>query len=569
MNKKDIIIDYNLDKNGNKTLKHIDIITKSHPIEPVILLPQIPNEFNKIEVIFNNKHLIRVDKIRDLDNADKIYIDYSKQKIYIHKDLMHKDLKVRYSGIGALKFDINNINYNQEDKLSIIESIDKVANNGEKIFEECLSEGFADKQEVLNELLTKIALGNKSIKDIDNVIKNIDLDNIANNMTNSTTKIDNIEQEIVKARSNKSNVKTRLDIQENNINECKDELNGINDRISLITINIENLTINIGDLALLKTKNKKNIVEALNELAKKVGIIVTPPEPPIVEPTKWVAKSSMPTARSNFAIELVNNYIYVIGGRAEKINNECYNILSNEWITKANLSFSRDCLGSAVVGNKIYLISGLKNGSSLGGELISDNIAYDTETNTYITKTPIPTPRWGMGCVSVGTNIYCLGGTTNMYGDVKTYKVEIYNTLTDIWSNGVSMPFKADSLMCCTVGDKIYILGCVGKYETVSKTVYCFDTTTNSWSRKADMPVNLSGAGCCAIGNKIYLIGGASDNNVLDTVYCYDTITDEWSIKASMLTARKNLKCIAINGKIYAIGGENNTTKFALNEVFE
>ena len=57
MNKKDIIIDYNLDKNGSKTLKYIDIITKSHPIEPVILLPQIPNEFNKIEVIFDNKHL--------------------------------------------------------------------------------------------------------------------------------------------------------------------------------------------------------------------------------------------------------------------------------------------------------------------------------------------------------------------------------------------------------------------------------------------------------------------------------------------------------------------------------
>lgn len=569
MNKKDIIIDYNLDKNGNKTLKYIDIVTKSHPIEPVILLPQIPNEFNKIEVIFENRHLIKVDKIRDLDNINKIYIDYSKQKIYIHKDLMHKDLKVRYSGIGALKFDINNINYNQEDKLSIIESIDKVANNGEKIFEECLSEGFVDKQEVLNELLTKIALGNKSIKDIDNVIKNIDLDNIANNMTNSTTKIDNIEQEIVKARSNKSNVKTRLDIQENNINECKDELNGINDRLSLIKTNIENLTINIGDLALLKTKNKKNIVEALNELAEKLGIIVTPPEPPIIEPTKWVRKASMPTSRHNFAIGLVNNNIYVIGGRVNSSNNECYNILSDEWITKANLSFSRDCLGSAVVGNKIYLISGLINGSSTTGELISDNVAYDTETNTYITKTPIPTPRWNMGCVSVGTNIYCLGGITNTSGNEKTDKVEIYNTLTDTWSDGVNMPLIVHSFMCCNVGSKIYILGGADNNGTVLKTVYCFDTITNSWSQKTDIPINLWGAGCCTIENKIYLAGGMSGNNILDTVYCYDTKTDEWTIKASMLTARKNLKCVAINEKIYAIGGENSTTRFALNEVFE
>lgn len=325
----------------------------------------------------------------------------------------------------------------------------------------------------------------------------------------------------------------------------------------------------IGNLKLLKTKHKNSIEEAINELAKKSGIIVTPPEPPIIEPTKWVRKASMPTARSQFAIGLVNNNIYVLGGRAEKINNECYNILSNEWITKANLSFPRDCLGSAVVGNKIYLISGLINGSSSGGELISDNIAYDTETNTYITKTPIPTKRWNMGCVSVGANIYCLGGMTNSPGNEKTDKVEIYNTLTDTWSDGVNMPLIVHSFMCCNVGSKIYILGGADNNGTVLKTVYCFDTITNSWSQKTDIPINLWGAGCCTIENKIYLVGGLNGSNILDTVYCYDTKTDEWTIKASMLTARKNLKCVAINEKIYAIGGENSTTRFALNEVFE
>lgn len=385
-------------------------------------------------------------------------------------------------------------------------------------------------------------------------------------------------QEIEKIRKASVGKETREPIvsvlEKTYANMCNKEYTNqeiIDARADYPTLNnrLDDIENKIGNLKLLKTKHKNSIEEAINELAKKLGIIVTPPEPPIVEPTKWVRKSSMPTARSNFAIGLVNNNIYVIGGRAEKISNECYNILSNEWITKASLSFSRDCLGSAVVGNKIYLISGLVNGSSITGELISDNIVYDTETNTYITKTPIPTQRWNMGCVSVGTNIYCLGGMAKSSGNEKTDKVEIYNTLTDIWSNGVNMPFIADSFMCCTVGSNIYILGGANEYGTVFKTVYCFDTTTNSWSRKADMPVVLSGAGCCAIGNKIYLVGGVSGNNILDTVYCYDTTIDEWTVKASMLTSRKNLKCIAINGKIYAIGGESNATKFALNEVFE
>ena len=560
MNKKDIIIDYNLDKNGNKTLKHIDIITKSHPIEPVILLPQIPNEFNKIEVIFNNKHLIRVDKIRDLDNADKIYIDYSKQKIYIHKDLMHKDLKVRYSGIGALKFDVNNINYNQEDKLSIIESIDKVANNGEKIFEECLSEGFADKQEVLNELLTKIALGNKSIKDIDNVIKNIDLDNIANNMTNSTTKIDNIEQEIVKARSNKSNVKTRLDIQENNINECKDELNGINDRLSLIKTNIENLTINIGDLALLKTKNKKNIVEALNELAKKVGIVIVPP---IVYPTTWTTlDTTMPTRRYYFACGIVGDNIYCIGGRPSNNKNECYNITNGVWTEKATTPRNRDVLGSATVGDKIYLIGGDINSYK------DTNLAecYDTLNDTYTTLTSMSTARQNLTCVSVGTDIYAIGGLS----ELKFYAtLEKYNTLTDTWVTLTPMSTARGYTMCAVVEEKIYVIG--GSNGNALNTVECYDIATDNWTTKTSMPISIIGGGCVAIGKKIYVIGGetSTSGGYVNTVYVYNTVTDTWTEEDSMNIARDSLSCVAYNNKIYAIGGYNTGGALNTVEVFE
>ena len=561
MNKKDIIIDYNLDKNGNKTLKHIDIITKSHPIEPVILLPQIPNEFNKIEVIFNNKHLIRVDKIRDLDNADKIYIDYSKQKIYIHKDLMHKDLKIRYSGIGALKFDINNINYNQEDKLSIIESIDKVANNGEKIFEECLSEGFADKQEVLNELSTKIILGNKSIKDIDNVIKNIDLDNIANNMTNSTTKIDNIEQEIVKARSNKSNVKTRLDIQENSINECKDELNGINDRLSLIKTNIENSTINIGNLALLKTKNKKNIVEALNELAKKVNIIVE---------SKWKTLASMPTARSGMSSVVIGNKIYCIGGTTSTDYSkvvESYDTSKDCWNIETSLQKRRYYPTSQFVNNKIYTFAGPVDISIFSDKTVE---CYDIETNTLTTKADMP-----LSIVRPASNItnelVYVSGYCN--DTDKSDSMQIYNTITDVWSIKAIGSLRRREFKSVLIDNKIYMFGGMipGNNEPIP-VVECYDIETNTLTTKADMPLGKRNFGCVIFGDYIYTIGGNGNSAkaiTYDSIERYDYKNDVWeTLKMTMKEPRANFVCEVVNNKIYCIGGTNNKNNtVATNEV--
>lgn len=562
MNKKDIIIDYNLDKNGNKTLKYIDIITKSHPIEPVILLPQIPNEFNKIEVIFENRHLIRVDKIRDLDNADKIYIDYSKQKIYIHKDLMHKDLKVRYSGIGALKFDVNNINYNQEDKLSIIESIDKVANNGEKIFEECLSEGFADKQEVLNELLTKIALGNKSIKDIDNTVDNIDLDNITSNTAGLITKLSNIEQEIIKARSNKSNVKTRLDIQENNINECKDELNGINDRLSLIKTNIENLTINIGDLALLKTKNKKNIVEALNELAKKLGIIVVPPKKG--EPSEWNTLANIITSRVRMSSVVIGNKIYCIGGQSSTgtvTTVESFDIVNNYWNTETSLQYQRMGATSQFINNKIYTFGGHD-----GYTTINTVECYDIETNTVTTKTNMPYCTVGATSHIVNGLIYIIGGYSNKDG---INVIQIYNLDTGGWfaKNGMSIPrryFKS-----VLIDNKIY---CFGGYSgtTVSNTVECYDISTETWSVKANMPIAKQNFGCAKFGDYIYIIGGDNSTTVFDSIERYNYKEDTWeTFKMTMTEARADFVCEVIDNKIYCISGTNANGLVATNEVFE
>ena len=377
-------------------------------------------------------------------------------------------------------------------------------------------------------------------------------------MTNSTTKIDNIEQEIVKARSNKSNVKTRLDIQENNINECKDELNGINDRLSLIKTNIENLTINIGNLALLKTKNKKNIVEALNELAEKVGIIVTPPEPPIIEPSEWNTLANITMPRVRMSSVVIGNKIYCIGGQSSTgtvATVESFDIVNN--YTETSLQYQRTGATSQFINNKIYTFGGHD-----GYTTINTVECYDIETNAVTTKTNMPYRTVGATSHIVNGLIYIIGGYSNTVG---INVIQIYNPDTDTWSvkNGMRPRRYFESVL---IDNKIY---CFGGYNGAN-TVECYDISTETWSVKANMPIAKQNFGCAKFGDYIYIIGGDNSTTVFDSIERYNYKEDTWeTFKMTMPEARADFVYEVINNKIYCISGTNANGLVATNEVLE
>ena len=64
----------------------------------------------------------------------------------------------------------------------------------------------------------------------------------------------------------------------------------------------------------------------------------------------------------------------------------------------------------------------------LGGEAsrtFEQNEAYDAATDTWTTFAPLPTPRHGLGVVTVGDAIYVLAGGTRP-GDSRSSVVEIF-----------------------------------------------------------------------------------------------------------------------------------------------
>jgi N-acetylneuraminic acid mutarotase len=167
----------------------------------------------------------------------------------------------------------------------------------------------------------------------------------------------------------------------------------------------------------------------------------------------WSTKSPMPTELQNFATAVVNGKIYAIDGE----NNEEYDPIADTWTTRTSLSTFRTELAAAVVNGKIYLIGGL---DGLG---FSSNVdEYDPATDTWSSKASMPTGRRDLAVSVVNGKIYAIGGIGYDPSKIpiSVYDVvEEYDPATDTWATKTSMPTGREYLTASSVNNKVYALG--------------------------------------------------------------------------------------------------------------
>lgn len=224
--------------------------------------------------------------------------------------------------------------------------------------------------------------------------------------------------------------------------------------------------------------------------------------------------------------------------------------LSDSWSTKTNMPTARRHLSVAVVDGKIYAIGG--NPDKTGG--LKTVEVYDPATDTWTTKSPMLTARGGLGVGVVNGKIYAIGGSTSPSSSYNT--VEEYNPASDTWTTKSPMPTRRFGLTVSVVNGKIYAIGGAGSYPNYISKVEEYDPATDTWTEKRSMPTARYELSSCAVNGKIYAIGGRlTDPEITPIVEEYDPAADVWRRKADMLTARPYCATSVLNGKIYAIGG--------------
>ncbi len=147
----------------------------------------------------------------------------------------------------------------------------------------------------------------------------------------------------------------------------------------------------------------------------------------------WTAAAPAPTARNSAAGAVLDGRLHIVGGRTVSGGNtaihEVYDPETNSWATLAPtpepVAGPRGAggLGAAVLGGTIYVFGG-EWFSSTGGGVYSQVWAYDAAADSWREASTMPTPRHGLGAVTVGNRIATIGGAAQAGGNETSAAVE-------------------------------------------------------------------------------------------------------------------------------------------------
>lgn len=510
-----IIADYNRDSEGNIIKQNVEMVTKVHPLVPIVILEQIPDKFSNISVKYNNVKLIKVDNLDELTSSNKFFVDYGKQRLYVSDTLLGKKLIIKYMGIGSLRVDSSMVVTRQDENGNVIELLSDILEGNSEAFE--LINDLGTISNILSLLDSKITNGNEVI----DIINNFDLQSIKDSISVLDTKCDSLQQEIIDSRTDiegiiHDNLGGRLDKMDNinstnttEIIKARGEEASIGVRIAKDENKIELLDNKIGILENIKVNNRDSIVDAINEIFDKIK------KEDLFPWFRWVRCADLPRKIQSFGVGIINNYIFVWNGITD--TGHCgriyrYKINENTWTD------------------------------------ITDNGDYSCLLGHYITQE---------GSVSFKYNnenyILSIGGYSD---ETKKRRTEIIR-VTDKGANVTGyMNYNRQGASCVYNDGKIYIIGGYTDDECYCNKVEVFDLVTKQTTILPPIPINVDGYVTTAIkDNKIYIFESSLDSNKNNFIYDIKTKTYSTFAKSEL---QKSGLCKAVlydDRYIILIGG--------------
>jgi N-acetylneuraminic acid mutarotase len=300
----------------------------------------------------------------------------------------------------------------------------------------------------------------------------------------------------------------------------------------------------------------------------------------------WTTVEPMPTARCRFGIAAVDGKIYAIGGQgAEGVlaTNQEYDPASNTWTTKEAMPTARCDFAVASYDGKIYTFGGRIKPTEyafIPEGYLGVTEVYNPKTDTWVTKTSMPTNRCGLSANVVDGKIYLTGGIK--YYDRFPYvslvnETEVYDPQTDSWTTENPIPNAVSNYASAVIDNKIYVIGGANITHLVTYN-QVYDPESNTWTEAKPIPTAVRYAGGAATRGgyapkRIYVIGGDTTEFPygLNLTQIYDPKKDAWICGTPMPTPRDRLAVAVTNDILYAIGGRNGYSSLdylATNEMY-
>lgn len=172
--------------------------------------------------------------------------------------------------------------------------------------------------------------------------------------------------------------------------------------------------------------------------------------------------------------------------------------------------------------------------------------------------------------VAATNRAYLIGGQNG------NKPVDIYNPVSQTWSQGSMPPIELNHMQCVEFDDKVYILSAwvprEGTGDNNSALIYIYDPLLDAWSTQPGLPEARQRGSSATIVDKtnrrLYLShgkrfghGNAQDSNAspsLNWLDCYDVDTATWTALPNAPHVRDHTGGGMVNGKVCVAGGRDS-----------
>jgi N-acetylneuraminic acid mutarotase len=179
----------------------------------------------------------------------------------------------------------------------------------------------------------------------------------------------------------------------------------------------------------------------------------------------WNAGPALGGVRFASAAAVLGQRLHLVGGwnannsaSASLATQTVFDIATQAWAAAAPLATARNAAAAAVIDDRLYVVGGRAPGirasdqSSLGSMEI-----YNPGTDQWSAGAALPTARGSLAVVALGGRLYALGGESAP-GTVSN-AVERYDPASGAWSALAAMPYRSHGLGAVVVGGAIYVMG--------------------------------------------------------------------------------------------------------------
>ncbi|XP_072013621.1 kelch-like protein 24 [Amphiura filiformis] len=248
----------------------------------------------------------------------------------------------------------------------------------------------------------------------------------------------------------------------------------------------------------------------------------------------WRSLSSLPKGMSGYSVAVLENDIYVTGGKQERAVSSCilrYSSSTDTWSSLPDMRSPRQFHGSVVCDGMLYVVGGEN-----AGKLQRDVERFDPKTNIWETVTQLACAVSSPAVVTHKGKLYIIGGYTS---DLLSYPcIQCYDVKTNKWKVTAAVQINSRHFPAVVIGNLIYILDCYGQ-----RGIQVYDPDRDVCLTPVSMKSERHLFAAVALNNKIYVAGGMQNFLPLDTIQVFDPLTAKWKNAGRMPRALRAHSC--------------------------